>query len=352
MYPHDQDRLRPGLPGNRGRTSAIAATGAHLVGIVESSDTPTELAILDLATRRAQTITALNPHLATLPRGRVEPREDLRQSPDPWPAQLVKPVEYVPGKRYPAVVMHMDRIGYSDGYVLDSADYRASYPIQALASRSIAVLMVWFPRSYWPASGEDKRRRAREIADTAYDYLVDTLGLADPGAVAMTGFSHAGWVTEYGLQHSRRPYAAAIAIDNWTASYLQYVLSNAARPFEEFYDGMTPFSAEGRKLWWDEAVGFNPQKSRVPLLKQSHGEASPVASIAAWEIYSGRRRFGMPIELIYYPDGMHILRKVPEQISSAERQVDWLCFWLKGEEDPDPAKKGQYLRWRLMKAER
>lgn len=347
-----QERERHTLPLEAiHRTSAISATSTHLVGITESSTRPTEVVVLDLVTGRSQTVTNLNPDLAKIPLGRVEPRIDLPQSPDPWPAQLVKPLGYVPGKRYPAVVMHMDRIGYAEGYLLDSADYRASYPIQALASRGIAVLMVWFPRSYWPPYGEEKRRRVREIADTAYDYLVTTLGLADPSAVAMTGFSHAGWVTEYGLQHTKRPYAAAVAIDNFTGTYFEYVLHNAPPFMEAFYDSTSPFEGQGRNLWRDEAVGFNPKKSRVPLLKESHGNNSPVASIAAWEVYAGRRRFHIPTELVYYPAGIHILRKVPEQISSAERQVDWLCFWLKGEEDPDPSKAEQYARWRTMKDE-
>jgi len=29
--------------------------------------------------------------------------------------------------------------------------------------------------------------------------------------------------------------------------------------------------------------------------------------------------------------------------------VDWFCFWLKGEEDPDPAKAEQYKRWRELR---
>jgi hypothetical protein len=29
--------------------------------------------------------------------------------------------------------------------------------------------------------------------------------------------------------------------------------------------------------------------------------------------------------------------------------VDWFCFWLKGEEDPDPAKASQYARWRELR---
>jgi hypothetical protein len=29
--------------------------------------------------------------------------------------------------------------------------------------------------------------------------------------------------------------------------------------------------------------------------------------------------------------------------------VDWYSFWLKGEEDPEPAKVEQYKRWRELR---
>jgi hypothetical protein len=29
--------------------------------------------------------------------------------------------------------------------------------------------------------------------------------------------------------------------------------------------------------------------------------------------------------------------------------VDWFCFWLKGFEDPDPARAEQYRRWRELR---
>jgi hypothetical protein len=33
----------------------------------------------------------------------------------------------------------------------------------------------------------------------------------------------------------------------------------------------------------------------------------------------------------------------------AARNLDWFRFWLKGEEDPDPAKAEQYARWRELR---
>jgi hypothetical protein len=34
---------------------------------------------------------------------------------------------------------------------------------------------------------------------------------------------------------------------------------------------------------------------------------------------------------------------------SQQGNVDWFCFWLKGEEDPDPTKAEQYARWRELR---
>jgi hypothetical protein len=36
-------------------------------------------------------------------------------------------------------------------------------------------------------------------------------------------------------------------------------------------------------------------------------------------------------------------------MTSQQGDVDWFCFWLKGEEDPDPAKAELYARWRDLR---
>ena len=38
-----------------------------------------------------------------------------------------------------------------------------------------------------------------------------------------------------------------------------------------------------------------------------------------------------------------------ERMISQGGTVDWFRFWLKGEEDPDPAKAEQYTRWRELR---
>jgi hypothetical protein len=58
---------------------------------------------------------------------------------------------------------------------------------------------------------------------------------------------------------------------------------------------------------------------------------------------------GKPVELLFLPGASHILAKPWDRIVSQQGNVDWFCFWLKGEEDLDPSKAEQYARWRELR---
>jgi hypothetical protein len=64
------------------------------------------------------------------------------------------------------------------------------------------------------------------------------------------------------------------------------------------------------------------------------------------------KRLGKAVDFIYLPAGTHVLVKPWERMVSQEGSVDWFCFWLKGEEDPDPKKTNQYVRWRELRQQR
>jgi len=55
------------------------------------------------------------------------------------------------------------------------------------------------------------------------------------------------------------------------------------------------------------------------------------------------------VELVVLPAGQHVLERPWDRLTSQQGNVDWFCFWLKGEEDPDPAKAEQYARWRRLR---
>ena len=75
----------------------------------------------------------------------------------------------------------------------------------------------------------------------------------------------------------------------------------------------------------------------------------PGSLLSDWHWYTGLSHLGKPVEMIYIPEGTHILEKPWERMTSLQGNVDWFCFWLKGEEDPDPAKADEYRRWRELR---
>jgi len=88
-------------------------------------------------------------------------------------------------------------------------------------------------------------------------------------------------------------------------------------------------------------------KIETPLRVQTLG---PNSLLSDWHWYSGLSRLAKPVEMIYIPEGTHILEKPWERMTSQQGNVDWFCFWLKGEEDPDPEKAEQYKRWRNLRS--
>jgi len=68
-----------------------------------------------------------------------------------------------------------------------------------------------------------------------------------------------------------------------------------------------------------------------------------------WEPYAALRYLNKPVDLIVLTEGTHVLTNPAQRMVSQGGTVDWFRFWLKGEEDPDPAKSEQYARWRELR---
>jgi len=144
-------------------------------------------------------------------------------------------------------------------------------------------------------------------------------------------------------------FAAATIADGVDESYMQYLLNSVgteAPKEQEAIHGAKPFG-EGLKNWMQSAPGFSLDKVRTPLRIEANSGLESV--LQEWEIYASMVLQQRPVDLIYFPDGVHVLQKPLERLASQQGNVDWFRFWLKGEEDPDPAKAEQYVRWRELR---
>jgi len=106
-----------------------------------------------------------------------------------------------------------------------------------------------------------------------------------------------------------------------------------------------PFG-EGLKRWLNEAPGFNLDKIHTPVRLVAIGSTSV---LDMWEEFSGLSLQNKPVDFIEIPDGVHLLQKPWDRRIAMQGIVDWFRFWLKDEEDPDPAKSEQYARWRELR---
>jgi len=188
--------------------------------------------------------------------------------------------------------------------------------------------------------------RAMDAYEKAVEYL-DQKGIIDRTRVGLVGFSRTCLYVKYALTHSSQHYAAAIAADGYDGGYFQYLFSanQNANSDSDSVLGAQPFGA-GLGVWLKRSPGFMLETVETPILLEATG---PGSLLGEWQWFSGLRLLDKPVDLLYLPTGTHVLVKPWDRIVSSGATVDWFCFWLKDEEDPDAGKAQQYALWRALR---
>ncbi len=319
-----------------------AATRPTVV-LREGMNTPPKIVAIDPPTHGETMLWDLNPQFEHLRFGRVEEITWTGKAGRQVKAGLYYPVDYEPGKRYPLVIQ--THRWTPDLFWIDGP-WSTGFAAQPLAGHNIVVLQV--------DELNDERMTPKEaenelaIFESAIDYL-DGRGLIDREHVGLIGFSRTGFHVVYALTHSKYQFAAASSADGSDGGYWQEMVIAPTYPglaaAAERTIGAPPFG-EGLKLWMERSPGFNADKAEAPLLIQA---VSPGSALGMWEWFAALRRLGKPVEMVVLEDGVHALERPWDRRVSLQNNVDWFTFWLKGEEDPDPAKQEQYARWRELR---
>jgi dipeptidyl aminopeptidase/acylaminoacyl peptidase len=260
-----------------------------------------------------------------------------------WVAGLVMPPDYVSGKKYPLVIQTH---GFRDNWFLTDGGYTTALAARPLSSAGFIVLQMPYNPEHFNTQQEipDQLRGFESGID-----LLLSKGLIEPTRVGIIGFSRTCYYVEEALVKAPMRFAAATIADGVDQSYVQY-LSLAGWGVQvseqEMIYGAKPFG-RGLKTWMDYAPGFHLDKVKVPVRIEANSGIRAV--LGEWEIYSSLYMQGKPVDLISFPDGAHPVVKPLERLASQQGNVDWFRFWLKDEEDPDPAKAEQYKRWRELR---
>ena len=320
------------------------ARGRIFACLRENNASPASIAVLDGITKQVRTIADLNPGFSLLEKGKTERLEGTNSYGEDWFAYLVKPVDFVPGTKYPLIVTT-----YRSGdYFLRGASGDEN-PIQVYAANGFAVLCV--------DVGWTRNRVAGDFDETLLNWASPTAsieqavqrlaeeGLIDLSRVGIAGFSHGEEIAGYALIHTTL-FRAASGAQNYDPFF--YFLGS-----DDWHDIFGQWGLSGwphgeiNPNWRKIAMSMNVDKIVTPILQNE----SDTEYLITLSTYRSLQDAGRPIELHIYPNELHVRNQPRHRLEIYDLNLDWFRFWLKDEQDSDPRKAGQYRRWRELRDE-
>lgn len=218
--------------------------------------------------------------------------------------------------------------------------------MQSLAAEGFAVLQMDF-RNVGPLSSTTEGPNFVLGLDAAVDVLSER-GWVDAHRVGLIGFSRGGYLVKFAVTNpGRTVIAAAIAADSYGAGFFEYLLGSPSDRLErESQYGGSFWS--NRAAWLNTTPSFNANRARTPLLLEAYG---PWSLLLDGELQRAFQMNSVPVDLLYFPTGMHPLVRPRERFMSYETTIDWMCFWLLGISNETPAKAEQFDRWQQMRSD-
>jgi len=257
---------------------------------------------------------------------------------------LALPPDYDPRVRYPLVIQPY---GYDpDRFFADGA-FTTGYGGRALVAKGIVVLQMETLMTHYRFPDEGSFQV--EGFNSAINQLAED-GFIDRRHVGILGFSYTCFHVLQAITHQPDLFEAALITDGVNTSYMQYLLATDHGVVQEQFEqtiGAKPFG-RGLLQWYGSSPGFNFDMTRTPLLISALERGQ---LLEQWENYSCLRKLHKPVDMVWLrkENAPHILVQPAQRYLSQQMTVDWFCFWLKGFEDPDPARAEQYRRWRELR---
>lgn len=324
--------------------------GENAICARETSLQPRHLVRIDLRAGRTDTVFDPNPGFAHLDLGAVR---RLRWSNDqgvPCFGDLVFPVGYRKGKRYPLIVVQYTSRGFLRGGTGDE------FPIQLFANQGYAVLSVQRPRSPIVAAGdvsqaardranlEDFRER-RSILSAVGTGVKQVIadGIADPERVGITGLSDGSTTVQFAMINSDLFAAASASGCCWESSQA-WILGPAGQSY--YREIGWPNLTEDRQDFWSPiSLARNASRVRVPLLIQAPDDEY----LGALESLTALREKGRAVDLYVFPDEHHVKAQPAHRLVVYQRNLDWFDFWLRGLRPISaPDHEEEFNRWSAM----
>jgi dipeptidyl aminopeptidase/acylaminoacyl peptidase len=225
------------------------------------------------------------------------------------------------------------------------------FPLEVQAGSGIAILVPNYrgTQSYGRAFALPKRTDGEPVDDVitgVKQMIADRV--ADPARLGITGQSHGAWLGPLVMTREKIFRASSFA-EGCSNQVILYSLM----PGDLNRQVHDPISGLGKSFWDDPSpyLEGSPDMHFQGVRTASLWEAgAQSAAVMMFSYPKAARHFGAPSEFVVYPKTQHNPNLPAIQRESANRNLDWFAFWLKGEEHSGEGKSDQYRRWKQMQA--
>jgi dipeptidyl aminopeptidase/acylaminoacyl peptidase len=324
---------------------------AGVICLREASLRPRYIARIDLPSGREAEIFDPNPEFRVLQLGQAERLHWRNAQGLEAFGDLVLPVGYQPGKRYPLIVVQYESRGFLRGGTGDE------YPIQLFAAHGFAVLSFNRPTNFGATvdartlaeaqRANDKdyadRRSVQSSLETGIKLLVDR-GIVDPNRMGITGLSDGASTVNYALINTRLFKAAAFSSCCWDSSLAISVGPGSMTTFADRYPSVL---SDSDPIWDPVSIAKNAAHLDVPMLLQiSDGEM-----LGALTAFTALRDHHQPADMYVFPGEYHVKWQPAHRLAIYRRSLAWFQFWL-GTDGPIEAPHDELARWEALRRER
>jgi len=292
----------------------------------------------------ARKLTDVNPNIHEFAWGTAELTEWLSADGIPLQGVVIKPGNYVPGRRYPVLVYYYRFFSQRlHEFNQPAVNHRPSFPLYASNGYVVFLPDVRFE------VGRPGFASTKSVVP-GVQHLID-IGLADPEAIALHGHSWSGYQTAFMVTQTNifKTAIAGAPVGNMTSAYSGIRLgSGLARQFqyEMSQSRLSGSLWEARDDYIDNSPVFFADKIQTPMLIL-HGD---VDDAVPWEqsieLYLAMRRNGKEAVFLQYRDEPHHPQTYPNKLDWAMKMKEWLDHYLKGMPAPEWISQGIPYRGR------
>ena len=240
---------------------------------------------------------------------------------------LYKPVDYVPGKKYPTILRphggpvwayyaefdHLPQLFAANGYAVLFPNPRGS---------------TGYGQDFAKAIWADWGNKDFQDDMAMVDYAIEQ-GITDPAKLAVGGWSYGGISTDFIIAQTNR-FKAAIS----GAGSALFSSFYGHDHYQRDYEAELGHPWENKAVWERVSPFYKVANVSTPTLFMGGATDWNVPILGGEQMYQALKRLGRATELVVYPGEYHEFKKPSHIKDRLERYLAWYAHFVKGDATP------------------